>query len=59
MNIILLDLFAFLEFQNLADTRPWSCFVVKMFKISFDFIGKVLIRAKYMNTIFISFYSII
>jgi len=32
--------FDFLEFKNHSTTRSWSCFLNKMFKISFYFLGK-------------------
>jgi hypothetical protein len=32
----------FLEFLNYLDARSWSCFLVKMFKISFGHMEKVL-----------------
>ena len=46
-NLIIFKLHLhFLEFLNHLDTQSWSCFLVKMFEISFDFMEKVLNWAK-------------
>jgi hypothetical protein len=39
-------LFDFLEFLNHLDKQSWLCFLVKMFKISFDLMKNVLNWAK-------------
>ena len=43
----------FLEFKNHSATYSWSCFLNKMFEISFHFLGKTHTRLSNMNIIFL------
>ena len=45
-NLVRLRL-VFVEFKNHSDTCSWSCFLDKMFEISFHFLHETLIRTQW------------